>query len=191
MKKVEQSLLILKNRILNDPFQKGLENINVRASLTPNGYTEEFGKTLQKYLANYRKNYQLVYNEQVKIGDMKRAYFEKEGFNLNQEKNNYYNESLADLVKNVNTKERLVVEDDRVIQLIDPIFQDTHPKGILDYRAGFFFPQKSFLGIKLSTYTFNSIAIWLLTISLYTLLYFEILRKLVQSSHKMPFVNGK
>jgi hypothetical protein len=127
----------------------------------------------------------------VKTADLKMSFYEKEGFDLNEEKNNYYNESLADLVKNVNTKERLSIVNNRPIQLIDPIFQTPNPIHPLDYRTGFFFPKKSFLGVQYSTYLFNSVAIWLMTLALYIMLYFGLLRKLLDSSGKVTFVNRK
>lgn len=188
---VRIALNILRNCLLHESYTEGLEEQNLNTYLTPNGYSKEFGNLLDTYIINFRKHYQNVYNEQVKTADLKRAFYEKEGFDLNEEKNNYYNESLADLVKNVNTKERLVIENNRPVQLIDPIYQTPSPNHPLDYRTGFFFPKKSFLGIEYSTYTFNSVAIWLMTIALYVMLYFELLRKLLDSSGKVTFVNRK
>lgn len=183
------SLSILKNGLKNEPFKEGFENINLNTALTHDAYSKEFGDQLERYLNNLRKHYQNVYNEQVRTGDLKKTYFEKEGFDLNKEKNEYYNESLADLVKNVNTKERLTIHNNRPIQLIDPIFQTPNPLHPLDYRTGFFFPKKSLFGIQFSTYIFNSMAIWLMTLSLYIILYFEILRKLLGLSGRASFVN--
>lgn len=188
---VRIALSILRNGLLNESYNEGLEGQNLNTHLTPNGYSKEFGNLLDAYLLNFRKHYQNVYNEQVKTADLKRAFYEKEGFDLNEEKNNYYNESLADLVKNVNTKERLSIVNNRAIQLIDPIYQTPSPNHPLDYRTGFFFPKKSFLGMEFSTYSFNSVAIWLMTIALYVMLYFELLRKLLDSSGKVTFVNRK
>ncbi|MEP2670391.1 MAG: ATP-binding cassette domain-containing protein [Cyclobacteriaceae bacterium] len=188
---VRIALSILRNGLLNESYNEGLEGQNLNTQLTPNGYSKEFGNLLDGYLLNFRKHYQNVYNEQVKTADLKRTFYEKEGFDLNEEKNNYYNESLADLVKNVNTKERLAIENNRPIQLIDPIYQTPSPNHPLDYRTGFFFPKKSFLGMEYSTYTFNSVAIWLMTIALYVMLYFELLRKLLDTSGKVTFVNRK
>lgn len=188
---VIKSLSILKDGIAHESFKDKLERFNPENTFTLNGYSKEVGASIQDYIIAYRKHYQLMYNEQVKIADLKKVYFEKEGFDLNQEKNNYYNESLADLVKNVNTKERLIEHEGRMIQQIDPIFQDPKPQNPLDYRTAFFLPKKDFLGIQFSTYAFNSLAIWLMSISLYIMLYFEILRKLLKAADRISFVNGK
>lgn len=190
-REVNIALAIIKNGLKKEHYKEGLEGINLNTALSINGYSGEFGNQLELYLHNYRKHYQSVYNEQVKTMDLKMSFFEKEGFDLNEEKNNYYNESLADLVKNVNAKERLSIENNRPIQLIDPVFQTPNPIHPLDYRTGFFFPKKSFLGIQFSTYIFNSVAIWLMTVALYIMLYFGLLRKLLKSSGRFTFVNRK
>lgn len=189
--KVSIALSILRNGLTGEPYTEGLADKNILDMLTPENYSVKVGTQLSSYLINFKKHYQDVYNQQVRTADLKRTFFEKEGFDLNQEKNNYYNESLADLVKNVTTRERISIENNRPIQLIDPIFQTPKPIHPLDYRTGFFFPEKSILGLRLSTYIFNSIAIWLMTLALYIMLYFELLRKLLDSSGKVTFVNRK
>ena len=102
-----------------------------------------------------------------------------------------YNESLADLVKNINTKERLLEYKGALIQQINPIFQDPNPSGVLDYRTAFFFPEKNFLGLTISTYIFNILVIWLMSIGLYLTLYFELLRKLISSFEKVNIPKQK
>jgi len=102
------------------------------------------------------------------------------GMDLNGLKNTYYNESLADLVRNINTRSRLIEYDGKFLQEIDPIyFKPRHIGGPLDYRAHFFAPQKHFLGKFYDTYSFNILAMWLTTILLYIALYFKLLRKIV------------
>ncbi len=51
------------------------------------------------------------------------------GYNLNDFKNRYYNESLADLVKNVSEKERIIEYKGQLYQQINPIFLDPIPNG--------------------------------------------------------------
>ncbi|HEY5689982.1 MAG TPA: ABC transporter permease, partial [Cyclobacteriaceae bacterium] len=190
-RQIKENLEILKSQIVFEPFKGKLENSNLSKLLSPDGYTKEFGQSLQDYIKDYRKHYQTVYNDQVIITDKKKSWYEKQGFDLNNEKDLNFNESLSDLVKNVNTKERLIIHDGRIIQQIDPIFQDPNPQHLLDYRTGFFFPEKYFLGIQFSTFTFNSMAIWLMSALLYLTLYFELLRKLVGISGNFAIVKGK
>jgi hypothetical protein len=108
------------------------------------------------------------------------------GYSLNHIKNRYYNESLADLVKNISEKERIIEYEGKLYQQINPIFVDPVPDGRLDYRAHFFAPQKNMLGSMISTFLFNNVIIWLMAIVLYATLYFELLRKLIKSFEEVP-----
>jgi len=190
-RKVDQELAIIKSALMNETFKGNLAADDLKAGLTRTGYTGEFDKALAQYLKDYRQHYQKIYNEQVLISDKKKVFFQKSGFDLNEEKNRYYNESLADLVKNVNTKERITLYNGRLVQLNDPVYQDPAPLNALDYRTGFFVARKQFFGLTFSTFLFNSIAIWGMTILLYILLYFEALRKLLKLSFSLPIVYRK
>jgi hypothetical protein len=73
-----------------------------------------------------------------------------------------------------------------LFQQINPIFLDPKPKGPLDYRAHCFSPQKNLFGTMVSTFLFNNIIIWVMTLILYITLYFELLRKLINSFDSIP-----
>src|SRR5690606_33392438 len=68
-----------------------------------------------------------------------------------------------------------------LIQQINPVYVDPRPSGVLDYRAHFFAPTKNFFGTLIDTFVFNLIVIWGMTLVLYGTLYFELLRKGVES----------
>jgi ABC-type multidrug transport system ATPase subunit len=190
---VSRNLAILRGRLANEPFKAGLENVDLNDALWPGKYTKRVGQLLQTYLDQYQKNYQKLYNENVAIVEKAMNYFEKntEGYNVNEYKNRYFNESLSDLVKNVNTKERLLEYHGELIQQINPIYQTPTPSNVLDYRAAFFLPEKNFLGVTISTYIFNILVIWLMTCVLYLGLYYEILRKLIDSFGKVNIPKRK
>jgi hypothetical protein len=150
-------------------------------------FTPEFSARLEDFLSAYRKFYQDAYNSVVAARENEMAKFEKSnGYPLNEIKNRYYNESLADLVKNISEKERIIEYQGKLYQQINPIFVDPHPAGRLDYRAHFFAPQKNLFGSMISTFTFNNLIIWLMAIGLYLTLYFELLRKLINSFEQVP-----
>jgi hypothetical protein len=110
---------------------------------------------------------------------------------ISEVKNENYNESLADLVKNVSTKDRLLEHNGRLIQQINPIFQDPKPGHILDYRTAFFVPTKNLAGTTVTTFTFNLVVIWLMSLTLYLTLYLELLRKLVEGFSKVNLPSKK
>jgi hypothetical protein len=105
------------------------------------------------------------------------AYFEKKGYKVNNEKNTYHNESLSDMVKNINVKERFIEYNGKLIQQVNPIFQDPSPG---TYRTAFFVPEKNLFGITISTYLFDLTIIWVMAFLCYIALYFEWMRKSVE-----------
>lgn len=185
---IKKDIAIIQGSIQGGFFKKGLEK-DLETAWTPEKFTPEFSSKLETFLAAYRKFYQDAYNRVVATREAEMAKIEKEkpnDYSLNEIKNHFFNESLADLVKNVSEKERIVEYEGRLYQQINPIFVDPKPAGPLDYRAHFFAPQKNLLGSMVSTFLFNNLIIWLMTILLYITLYFELLRKLVKSFEHMP-----
>ena len=73
--------------------------------------TPDFNKKLEDFLTAYKKFYQDVYNKAVSQTEAVIFKYENEkgsDYNINVYKDKYYNESLADLVKNVDEKERII-----------------------------------------------------------------------------------
>ena len=114
------------------------------------------------------------------------AFYEKKGLKINDEKNAYFNESLSDLVRNINVKERLIEYNGKLIQQVNPIFQESTPDS---YRTAFFVPEKNFFGLTISTFIFDLLVVWLMTLCCYVALYFEWMKKLVQFFGNVNFSN--
>lgn len=186
-KKVSADLAMVSNALFYETYRHGLEKTDIKNELTLSGWNEETGNRLIAYLNGYKKHYQEMYTEKTNLAEKKWAFYEGRGIDMNDQKNRYYNESLADLVKNVNTKDRLIEYKGKWVQLIDPIFMNPQPLHLLDYRTGFFVPKKYFLGHFMTTFVFNCLAIWLMAALLYLLLYFQVLRKLLKTSGKLGF----
>ena len=184
-------LEILRNVLLEEPYKPGFEKINLNESLAPEKYSKTMGLLLTGYIEQYRGHYQKIYNDNVLLLEKRMAYDEKIGFNINDEKNKYHNESLSDLVKNITTKARLIEYNGKIIQQINPIYQDPKPIGVLDYRTAFFLPEKNLLGQTVSTFIFDILVIWMMSLVLYMALYFEWMRKLVDSFGKVNIPKRK
>jgi ABC transport system ATP-binding/permease protein len=186
--RIEANLNIIRAS-LNDEvyYRKGLEAIDPREEWIIEKYTPDFDRKLESYLAGYRKFYQDAYNKAVAAREQVMFENEKEGgHQINELKNKYYNESLADIVTNVSVKERIIEFYGRLYQQINPVFLDPKPRGLLDYRTHFFAPVKNLLGMQVDTYWFNVLVIWIMSAILYITLYFEFLRKFVQSFERVP-----
>jgi len=111
---------------------------------------------------------------------------QKYNIDLGEFKNAYYNDRLAEMVRNLNVEDRIIEYEGKLIQLIDPIFNDPdHISGPLDYRAHYFAPTKHLFGNFFDTYHYNVSVMWLMTIFLYATLYFELLRKFLNYLEKI------
>jgi ABC-type multidrug transport system ATPase subunit len=181
---IEKEKRIIYTTLRNEPYRKGIENLDLKNLLTKNFYSNEVGNQLDAYFTTYKKHYQDEYNLNAALVEKKMAFYESKGLPMAEEKNKFFNESLSDLVRNTNEQKRLLEYQGKLIQTINPIFQLPHPSHRFDYRTVFFVPEKNLAGYLISTYWFNLIIIWLMTVACYALLYFELLRKMVN------FFNG-
>jgi hypothetical protein len=78
-------------------------------------------------------------------------------------------------------KNKVLVYDSRIIQQIDPIYQEPDQTSFIGIRSHFYAPHKMFMGKKFETFWFNIIVILFMTIMLYIPLYFEWTIKLLDS----------
>ena len=187
---MQKDLSIIRESIKDDYFKKGLEGINTSVEWDIKNYTPGVDAKLEAFLAGFKKYYQEAYN--AVVSRREKMVFELESnkaanYDLNEYKNKYFNESLADLVQNISEKNRILEFDGQLIQQLNPIFMDPKPTWIGDYRAHFYSPEKNFFGFQMSTFLFNMIIIWLMTLVLYIALYFEWLRKAIKLFENVSF----
>ncbi|MEM6524743.1 MAG: ATP-binding cassette domain-containing protein [Bacteroidota bacterium] len=97
----------------------------------------------------------------------------------------YRNEAIAEIVTNKNEQHRIVEAENELVQLIFPIYKNPEPDHILDYREPFYAPKKHIFGYIMNTLHFNLLVIWIMTLILCVTLYYDILRKLVDTSEKL------
>ncbi len=98
--------------------------------------------------------------------------------------NRFHNNHLEDIVRKIYEKNKILEYRDRLIQNYDPIYRDPHSNGFPAFRAHFFAPTKVCMGLRLDTYTFNMIAVWLMSLFLYILLYFNIFERIFNPASK-------
>ncbi len=140
------------------------------------------GKSRKIY--NYLKNLETFYSNLFQLADRKRqnmiTYYKENKPDMYQEYyNRYYNEGIADILKKVYEKNKILEYRNQLIQHIDPIYQYPIPANILSFRTHFFAPVKHFLNKYFDTFWFNITVIWILTAIFYVLLYFEMFKKLL------------
>ncbi|MEI9918042.1 MAG: ATP-binding cassette domain-containing protein [Bacteroidota bacterium] len=172
-RKVAKELAVIRNTLAVEEFREGLDGIDLET------YSQKIGTELTNYLINYKRHYQKAFNESTQILEKKMAFVEKQGHKVADDKNEFYNESLADLVTNATAKQRLVEYNDHIIQEINPVFQEPSTDNPVNYRTAFFYPDKNFLGMTVGTFGFDLLVIWSMSIVFYVALYFELFRKLI------------
>jgi ABC transport system ATP-binding/permease protein len=91
----------------------------------------------------------------------------------------YHNEAVTELVKNLTETHRIIEKDGKLIQKIYPIYKDPDPDHMVDFNAQFYMPAKHFLRANVDTFWFNTGVIWSMTLVLAIALYFDLLRIII------------
>lgn len=90
-------------------------------------------------------------------------------------KNDYYNESIANMVLKNDDPEKLFIRDLQIIRKFEPVFMTpSNTSG----RAQFYSPVKNLGNIYFKTSYFNAIIIWIISLFIYLLLVFDLLKKI-------------
>ncbi|TAH25101.1 MAG: ATP-binding cassette domain-containing protein [Cytophagales bacterium] len=109
--------------------------------------------------------------------------------NVTQLKDEYHNESLADLVVNTENKNKFIIFNQEIYPKTNAVyFNTTSSKEIFNIRSHFYAPNKMLFGVSIGTFWFNISVIWLMTVVLFILLYFDVLKKIIEFRflHKKP-----
>ncbi len=91
-------------------------------------------------------------------------------------KDDYYNKRLASILLNEEVLDKSYETPERIVQKYEPVFM----KPVSNYgRAHFYAPYKQIGELKIDTYWFNLAVIWISSLLLYIILYFNVLQRLV------------
>ncbi len=138
------------------------------------GLYEKINQFLDSVQAFYNLKSQKI-NKLIdkKIDSLNKIYTPK---GLIQLKLNNYNQKLAEIVRNFNRTEQLKIYDYQIIRKKDPIFM--YPDSRFG-RAQFFASVKFLGNKKISTFWFNIAILWLSAILMFWMLYFDLVKKLI------------
>ena len=179
----EEKLQLVKNIIHDQRAVKGFDSNMLDSLTTMANYSEATVPMLEQYSKQLENSNFDLYNKASQVKEKLINHLNKdEDYDISEYKTRYYNQSLADLVRRVNVEDRTIVHENKLIQRIDPIFNETyHTNNVLDYRTHFYAPTKPWLGSLFDTYWFNILVIWFMSLGLYIALYFEWLAKLINA----------
>ena len=183
-KQMEDNLSLIRNELNKELHYIGQDKFIGINELYPNKFdstvyisTNEFIETLRQYYVNRYNQADRYRDHQIQeLTNTPRKKAEYDAL-----KTHYSNESIADLVKNQNEAHRIIEQDGQLVQKIFPIYMTPHPSGLLDFRDQFYVPEKHLFGRHFDTLYFNVSMIWCMSIVLIIALYFDVLRKIVNS----------
>ena len=147
--------------------------------LSPDKITPEIASAAISYVETIRKFYVNFYNDASNRKEALRSRLAGENLQkFLKLRDNYFNKSLEEFVKDKNETTKTIVYKGELIQKLDPIFMDSKNKLI---RAHFYAPEKQIFGMRVDTYIVNVIVLWIMTFFLYVALYLRLLKKLLDS----------
>ena len=148
--------------------------------IRPGEFTPSAGEEAIQWLQDYqdrlsRQRKILNYEKDDLIDSLKHAAGGPEQYL--RFKRAYHNEKLADLVLNRTELHKIVQRDAKLIRKMEPVYMYPQSR---NGRAHFYASLKRVGNLYLSTLTFNLMAVWLMTVVLYFLLQFSVLRKVLE-----------
>jgi ABC-type multidrug transport system ATPase subunit len=181
-KLLAKQLALLSNEIQEETSFITAVKFSRIAELTPDKVSKDVLNEVNEYLEAlnnfYIEKFSDVQNEKnVLTNRLVEKLGNEQNFQLFKE--TYTNDYLNDLVKNNLAKNKIRIQNNRLIQNIDPIFRDPKPQNVADFRAHFYAPRKNLAGNLIPTYWFNLLAVWFFSIILYITLYYEVFNKIL------------
>ena len=152
---------------------------NYISSLAPDRINIDVVNLAIDYVEQIRKYYVGYYNNANTRKDEILTRLENEYPGGPQKlRDDYFNKSLEEFVTNKEETNKIIEFKGELIQKMDPVFMDPNHKFI---KAHFYAPTKQLFGIRIDTFTVNIFILWLIAGGLYLLLYFRVLKKILDS----------
>jgi len=99
--------------------------------------------------------------------------------NCEQVRQQYFNNSLDEIVTGSLEKEKIVEEDNRLVQIVDAVYQDPgRSNTMLGMGTHFLSANKYLFNQLIPTYYFNLLVIWFINALLFLILYLDIFKRL-------------
>jgi hypothetical protein len=180
--KLAKDLQLIYREVTKEAEETGAGELPWVDSLTPSKFDSTTFQHASSFLEKLKRVYINRYNNAdrekekkiERMTDTPAKELEFENF-----RQSYHNETIADVVKNVSEPNRIIEKKGKLIQKIYPIYKDPDPEHIIDFDAQFYMPTKHFLNRNIDTFYFNTGVIWSMSLVLAILLYFDVLRRVI------------
>ncbi len=141
---------------------------------------EEHGGKLMEFLEVWKQFYLALYSSANELKEELIAYQDQKNPKYFVKfRDKFHNEHLDDIVRNIYEKNKILRYKDKLIRQEEPIYLEPDDSNFIGIRAHFYAPNKYFMGKFYSTFWFNTIIIWIMSILLYIPLYYDHLRKII------------
>ena len=187
LNRIKELIKRKKINAISKTLMSQLEELNKKtASIRADKFTTVEANYMRDYLNLVNTIYMKVFNanndardkfirDRTEDKDPKKAEAKKAEFN--KLKDDYLNESLADLVKNSNEFNKITEQNGMLIQRADPVFLEPYQSNRAN--SHFFAPRKKIMGRYYDTFWVNLGVLWGMSLIMAITLYFDVLRKII------------
>ncbi|MCQ2236846.1 MAG: ATP-binding cassette domain-containing protein [Bacteroidales bacterium] len=183
-------LALLRNELSKEMKRNPEIDFPYISRLVPDSFNVSTYNYAQEYLVQLKQTYEDLFAISNNQKENRISYIEsdpKREAHFKALKDEYYNETLVDIVRKTFDKNKILRDGDKLIQIPDPIYQMPEPEGILSFRTHFLAPYKYFAGTFWDTIWFNIVAIWVITAFLYAVLYYDVTRRVADYFGSVAF----
>ncbi len=181
VEQLESNLRLLRNELGKELAVVGARQFPEYEKLTVEEIDNQVLEQAETFLSGLKQYYHKKSSdaEKQRVADTERLKNNLKGpLDLNMVRNRYQNETVSDMVTNVKSVDRIVEEDDQLVQKIYPIYIWPDSDHFLDFRTQFLVANKPLFGGYIDTFIFNVLIIWTMSFLLFVLLYFDVLGRL-------------
>ncbi|HLG33911.1 MAG TPA: ATP-binding cassette domain-containing protein [Bacteroidia bacterium] len=181
-KQLAEILPLLKNEIEKENKRTPAVALTETENLTEETFDINVLKEVRNYFEQIRQFNISRFN---RASDVKDAIINRLQSQLGKEefkslKKNNYNEATEELLRNINSTEKILVAGKNILQKYEPVYMETPENKFLS--APFFVCEKNFFGKTFGTFGVNLMVIWFMTLILYMTLVTDALRKFLSVS---------
>jgi ABC transport system ATP-binding/permease protein len=180
--KIAANLELVRNEIRSELERLGADKFTHLGDLLPGRFDSAVYQQTSAFLAKLNNYYINRFNaadkqKEAKVALMTNSPEKQKEFEMFR--NQYHNETVAELVKNIGETNRIIEKGGKLIQKVFPVYKTPTPEHLVDFNAQFYMPAKHFLNADVDTFIFNMGVIWSMTFVLGMALYFDVLRKII------------
>ncbi len=180
---LEENLALVSNEFSKVAIMIPVTGFEFSDNLTPERINAETIGSALEFVEMVRRHYVRKFNDANTIKDeLITRMVTEDNTGFQKLKNDYFNISLEEAVVARNDTQKTIEYNGELVQKLDPIYMDPKYRFI---KAHFYSPTKPLFGNYIDTYPVNVAVIWFMTLILYLILYFRLLRKLLNSGEKL------